>query len=347
MTASTKVALLAPETRNRESLVTILKNNGVEVVLSGSADRSFVQRLQSCNADVLLISINDDIGDDEDEIIDQITESTDLPILFNDSSTNGVAGGSDQNWAKKIIQKIQELSLGDVEPPVLNDIPSPMANASLKPVIPLLQPVDDDFLPAGDTLDLNVWVLGASLGGPQAVRQFLAAINEDLPVAFILAQHIGANHVTLLAEQLNRVTNFNVSPGRTGHRLQHKEVILTPADKHITFTSEGLLALQPAPPGTIYSPSIDHVMQEVANHFGSRAGTIIFSGMGDDGAKGCAAITSKGGIAWAQDIASCVVSSMPDQARKTGHISYSGHPEQLAQHLYEHYQSKRLQKQNF
>jgi len=345
MTASTKVALLAPEASNRESLKNILQNSGLEVVLSGSAEPSFIQRLKSCNADVLLISVNDNIGDDEDEIIDQITEVTELPILFNDSSTNGGAA-SDQVWAKKIIQKLRELA-NDESQQHQNAVPHPVANAMPKPVVPLLQPVDDDFLPAGDTLDLNVWVLGASLGGPQAVRQFLAAIKEDLPVAFILAQHIGANHVTLLAEQLNRVTSFSVSPGRTGHRLQHKEVILTPADKHITFTSDGLLALQPAPPGTIYSPSIDHVMHEVANHFGARAGTIIFSGMGDDGAKGCISITSKGGLAWAQDIASCVVSSMPDQARKTGHITFSGHPEELAQHLYDHYKSKRLQTQNF
>jgi len=346
MTASTKVALLAPEDGNRASLQSLLQENGLEVVLSGSAEPSFVQRLRSCHADVLLISVNDDIGDDEDNVIDQITEFSEMPILFNDSSTNN--DSSDKGWARKIIQKLRELV--ETEPvqeiPTLST-PQPVANAAPKPVVPLLQPVDDNFQPAGDTLDLNVWVLGASLGGPQAVRQFLAAIKEDLPVAFILAQHIGANHVTLLAEQLNRVTSFNVIPGRSGHRLQHKEVILTPADKHITFTSEGLLALQPAPPGTIYSPSIDHVMHEVANHFGARAGTIIFSGMGDDGAKGCISITNNGGLAWAQDIASCVVSSMPDQARKTGHITFSGHPEQLAQHLYEHYQAKQLHSQNF
>ena len=346
MTASTKVALLAPEARNRETLQNILQNSGLEVVLSGSADPSFVQQLQNCDADVLLISVNDETGDDEDDIIEQITELADLPILFNDSSSNGAAA-SDQSWAKKIIQKLRELAEEVVEEMPVRSAPHPVANAMPKPVAPLLQPVDDNFQPAGDTLNLNVWVLGASLGGPQAVRQFLAAIKEDLPVAFILAQHIGANHVTLLAEQLNRVTSFNVFSGRNGHRLQHKEVILTPADKHITFTADGLLALQPAPPGTIYSPSIDHVMHEVANHFGARAGTIIFSGMGDDGAKGCISITNKGGLAWAQDIASCVVSSMPDQARKTGHITYSGHPEQLAQHLYEHYKAKRLHRQNF
>jgi chemosensory pili system protein ChpB (putative protein-glutamate methylesterase) len=79
-------------------------------------------------------------------------------------------------------------------------------------------------------------------------------------------------------------------------------------------------------------------MTEVARRFGAKAGTIIFSGMGDDGARGCEAIAESGGVVWAQDIASCVVSSMPDQARKTGKVSYSANPEQLAKQLYEFYQ---------
>jgi chemotaxis response regulator CheB len=185
--------------------------------------------------------------------------------------------------------------------------------------------------------ELNVWVLGASLGGPQAVRQFLAAIDADLPVAFILAQHIGANHVTLLAEQLNRVTKLSVVPGRTGHKLRHNEVVLTPADKQLNVTADGFLSFQPAPPSAVYSPSIDNVMAEVAKHFGGNAGTIIFSGMGDDGAKGCEVMAKSGGIVWAQDIASCVVSSMPDHARKTGTVSFSAKPEDLAQQLFKHY----------
>ena len=81
-------------------------------------------------------------------------------------------------------------------------------------------------------------------------------------------------------------------------------------------------------------------MTEVAKRFGKRAGTIVFSGMGDDGARGCESIAENGGVVWAQDGASCVVSSMPDQARKTGTVSYSANPEHLAKHLLDFYQSE-------
>jgi len=184
---------------------------------------------------------------------------------------------------------------------------------------------------------INIWVLGASLGGPQAVRQFLSSVQADLPVAFVLAQHIGANHISLLAEQLNRITPFTVLSGRPGHLIRHNEVILTPADKNIKITDDGYLSFTPATKDAIYSPSIDNAIDAVASHYGDMAGAIVFSGMGDDGARGCESMAKHGGIVWAQDVESCVISSMPDQARKTSTVTFSANPHALAQRLYQYY----------
>ena len=190
---------------------------------------------------------------------------------------------------------------------------------------------------ATDDAGKNIWVLGASLGGPQAVRQFLMTIKEDLPVAFILAQHIGENHISLLAEQLNRISKFKVFPGYSGHRIRHKEVILAPAGKQLRVTQDGYIALSEQPADAIYSPCINDVMKTVAERYGKMSGTIIFSGMGDDGAIGCQSIAENGGIVWAQDVESCVISSMPDQARKTNNVTFSANPRRLADELYKYY----------
>jgi chemotaxis response regulator CheB len=183
----------------------------------------------------------------------------------------------------------------------------------------------------------NVWVLGASLGGPQAVRQFVMAIKEDLPVAFILAQHIGANHMSLLAEQLNRVTSFKVFTGYSGHMIRHREIILAPAGMQINIMDDGYIALKNEPPGTLYSPCINDVIEAVAKRYGNMSGAIVFSGMGDDGAIGCRSMAEHGGIVWAQDMDSCVISSMPDQARKTNNVTFSADPRKLADELYAYY----------
>ena len=367
LASTTKVAVFASTQRQRQHLQSMLEKNGLTVVISEAKGDQFLSALAKNQVDVLLIDIGDE-EDDELDFLDTINDKFDIPILFNDSGPEGVSlAASGDIWAKKLAEKLREMTNSEQnpKPETSNEAPFPVAKSSPKSinVTPIKQPQESvtpitaaNKLAAtlnvksntnaaaagarqatGRASDLNVWVLGASLGGPQAVRQFLSAIEQDLPVVFILAQHIGANHVSLLAEQLNRVTKFTVVPGKTGYQLKHGEVILTPADKQLSLTDDGFIALQPAPPATIYSPSIDNVMSEVARCFGKRSGTIVFSGMGDDGARGCEAIAEHGGIVWAQDIASCVVSSMPDQARKTGKVSYSANPEQLAKHLYEYY----------
>ena len=354
---STKVAVYASSQDQRQHLQSMLEKNGLNVPISEATGDKFLSALDKNPVDVMLIDLSDDEDEDLD-FLDTISEKHDIPILFNDSGAEGVSlTASSDLWAKKLAEKLSEMANGASKPAVKtpsNDVPFPQVQIKPKPVSgnpfasDLAKPAAKipDKPAAAEAVDsapaaLNVWVLGASLGGPQAVRQFLSSIHADLPVVFILAQHIGANHVSLLAEQLDRVTAFTVLPGKTGHKLRHGEVILTPADKQLAITDDGFVALTQAPPATIYSPSIDNVMTEVARCYGAKAGTIIFSGMGDDGARGCEAIADKGGIVWAQDIASCVVSSMPDQARKTGKVSYSANPEQLSQHLYEYYQGSK------
>lgn len=366
LATKTKVAVFATSEEQRQHLQTMLEKNGLSVAVSETQGDAFVAALNKQSVDVLLIDLDENDDDDDLDFLDEITDKFDTPVLFNDSGPEGVSlAASSDNWAKKLAAKLSEMAneakttdqaaqpetAPDERPfPVAQAKPQPAEQqptpTTRSPVTPLATASTDNVAkPAARTtaaapanVELNVWVLGASLGGPQAVRQFLSAIQEDLPVVFILAQHIGANHVSLLAEQLNRVTAFTVLPGKTGHQLKHGEVILTPADKQLAITDDGFLALTQAPPATIYSPSIDNVMTEVARRYGDKSGTIVFSGMGDDGARGCESIAEHGGIVWAQDIASCVVSSMPDQARKTGKVTYSATPEQLAKHLYEYYQ---------
>ncbi len=179
----------------------------------------------------------------------------------------------------------------------------------------------------------RVWVLGASLGGPQAVRAFLSRLSGESPIAFVLAQHIGEGFDQLLASQLDRETALHVVCARAGARLRHGDVLLAPLDQSLRIDRDGCVALHPLAERGIYSPSIDEVMHEVAQRYGVNAGAIVFSGMGDDGIEGARAIAAEGGVVWAQDAASAVISSMPDHARRAGVVSLSGPPESLADQL--------------
>ncbi len=329
--AAIRVAIVAGSDEHRQHLASLLREAGLVVIVHSANGDGLLHALDTQPADVLLVDLSEDT-ESQIAIIDTLLEYDGIPVLYNDSSAAGV--GTNALWAKKLARKLA----------VIVRQPEPETSAPL-PIDESPSDATDEKIPHSHNnmpaeAAVNVWVLGASLGGPQAVRQFLAAVDLDLPVAFVLAQHIGANHISLLAEQLNRITSFRVLAGVNGHLLRHHEVLLAPADKRLFISADGHIVLKPAPPDAIYSPSIDNVITVVAEQYGKSAGVIVFSGMGNDGTKGCETMARHRGVVWAQDGGSCVISSMPDQARKTCTVTFSANPQALAKQLYRYYQDE-------
>ena len=229
------------------------------------------------------------------------------------------------------IEAIEALAANEVFPDVEE---LPILDTLAVSEITLEDSIQANAIEAGAS---HVWVLGASLGGPLAVKEFLSYLPADLPVAFVLAQHIGESHIDLLGEQLDRATDLSVMTATPGHIINHSEVVLAPIEERILINEHGEISLHSLEKASIYTPSIDNVMEDIANTYQSTSGAIIFSGMGNDGEMSCQIINQYGGIIWAQEPNSCIISSMPDCARRTGYVSYSGTPQELALRLIDHF----------
>lgn len=181
----------------------------------------------------------------------------------------------------------------------------------------------------------RVWVLGASIGGPEAVRTFLAALPRDYPALFLVAQHLSDEYVETMTRQLARAIALPVRAPGHGERASHGEVLIVPNDRQLLVDAKGVVVLRElAEPGE-YRPSIDLVLSDVAERFGPGAGAIIFSGMSDDAAGGCRAVAAAGGRVYVQSPDSCVVSSMVEGVLDTGVVQFEGTPEELAARLTE------------
>lgn len=176
----------------------------------------------------------------------------------------------------------------------------------------------------------RAWVLGASIGGPDAVREFLANIPPGVQACFVLAQHMGADFVDLMVAQLQKATRLPVAIASAGMQAGHGQVLVAPIAERMLLDPSGevkVVALDEASP---YSPSIDRVLIDVADRFGADAGAIIFSGMAHDAIEGAKRLAAKGGNVWVQDPATCVVSSMIDGAMEAGIVGFIGTPADLA-----------------
>jgi chemosensory pili system protein ChpB (putative protein-glutamate methylesterase) len=177
----------------------------------------------------------------------------------------------------------------------------------------------------------RVWVLGASIGGPDAVREFLSGIPKSTRNVFLLAQHMGADFIDLMVSQLAKATPLEVKMAAAGSAAQAGQVLVVPLAERLLLGVDGDVRIVPLDEASPYSPSIDQVLFDIADRFGSRAGAIIFSGMAHDAIEGARHLAEKGGVVWVQDPATCVVSSMIDGAIEAGIVRYQGSPAALAQ----------------
>ncbi len=179
----------------------------------------------------------------------------------------------------------------------------------------------------------HVFVLCASIGGPEAVREFLSALPPRFPALFVLAQHMSEEFLEMMAAQLAKTTPLTVRTPSHGERVGHGDILVVPTTRRLQVDVDGVVVLSQLLEIPSASPSIGLVLHDMADAFGAKVGAIVFSGMAPDAVEGCQHIADRGGLVWAQDPSTCVLSSMVDEARAAGVVNFIGTPAQLAKNL--------------
>jgi len=180
----------------------------------------------------------------------------------------------------------------------------------------------------------QVCILAASMGGPSAVKAFLDALPTDIPVAFVLVQHIDPHMQEILPRILVRHNQWRCTLMHDEPmRLNIGEVLIVPATRQVTVDEHGVLTPLNERWPAQYQPSISEMMRRSSDVFADRLRVIVFSGMGDDGSNVAQHVCQQGGLIWAQTSASSDCASQPDSMRATGMVAFSGTPETLAQQL--------------
>jgi two-component system, chemotaxis family, protein-glutamate methylesterase/glutaminase len=179
----------------------------------------------------------------------------------------------------------------------------------------------------------NVIVIGASTGGPVALRELLSKLPADFPDALVIVQHIPAGFTGALASQLERQSRLRVREAQAGDMIRGGQALVAPGGHHLLFRPDGRVELNQAMEICGHRPSIDVTMQSVAQVFGANTRGILLTGMGEDGVQGLIAIRAKGGKTFAQDEKSSIVYGMPKQAIKKGLVDYVASPTELSRLL--------------
>ncbi len=169
--------------------------------------------------------------------------------------------------------------------------------------------------------DFRMVVIGSSTGGPPALQNIFSAIQDDIPVAFAVAQHMPPDFTRAFAERLNRFSALSIREAGNGDRVRPGEVLIAPGGKNLEFFPKGteIVAKVSEPKGhQRYLPSVDTLFSSAATIFGRRLLGVVLTGMGNDGVMGVHAIKNNGGTVFAEAEESCVVFGMPKEAIATG-----------------------------
>jgi len=179
------------------------------------------------------------------------------------------------------------------------------------------------------------WVaIGASTGGPAALRELLEEVPADAPVGFAIVQHIASGFELGLADWLNKELPFDVRLARDREVLRRGTVRLAPGGAHLRLEAGGVLRLDAQSPARRgHRPSVDDLFLSCAESCPREVAGVIMTGMGSDGAEGLLALRKAGGLTLAQDEASSIIFGMPKVALERGAADIALPPRALAQAL--------------
>jgi two-component system chemotaxis response regulator CheB len=165
-------------------------------------------------------------------------------------------------------------------------------------------------------------VMGASLGGFDALKIVLGALPSTFPVPVAIVQHQSVGSGSELATLLQRYTPLPIREANDKDTLQPGRVYLAPPSYHLLVDQDGLALSVDAP--VLYArPSIDVLFESAADVYGPATIGVVMTGTSRDGAAGLARIKQRGGTTIVEDPATALKRTMPDAALASTDVDWT------------------------
>jgi two-component system, chemotaxis family, protein-glutamate methylesterase/glutaminase len=196
------------------------------------------------------------------------------------------------------------------------------------------QPGNATAGPASGRMDaareIRIVAIGASTGGPAAIRTILSRLPVGFPAPLAIVQHMSKGFSRGLAEWLGESCPLPVLLMTNGGRMLPGHVYVAPADFHADVEPGGSIRLSTGDSEQELRPSVSRFFRSVARAYGRNAAGVLLTGMGRDGAEELKALKEAGAATIAQDSESSVIHGMPGEAIRIGAADQVLPPEEIA-----------------
>ena len=161
-------------------------------------------------------------------------------------------------------------------------------------------------------------LLGASTGGPQALRRVLMSWPKPLPFAAVIVQHLDAAFVPGLADWLGRECHHLVRVAEPGQPARPGTIYIAGGTQHLLLDANCVFRARAGAASDLHQPSVDALFESAARAGLAPGVAALMTGMGSDGARGLLALRRAGWKTIAQDQETSVVWGMPGAAVQSG-----------------------------
>ena len=173
--------------------------------------------------------------------------------------------------------------------------------------------------------------IGASIGGPFALRTLISGLSPDINVPLLIVQHITRGFIEGMVEWLKSDMKLPLHLASHGIKPEAGHVYFAPDDFHMEVGKSGSIILRKEVTANCICPSVSSLFRSVADVYGSHAIGVLLTGMGTDGSAELKLMRDKGAVTIAQDAQSSVVHGMPGEAIKLEGAAYILPPGDIAQ----------------
>jgi two-component system, chemotaxis family, protein-glutamate methylesterase/glutaminase len=168
---------------------------------------------------------------------------------------------------------------------------------------------------------VEIVVIGASTGGPNALAVLFPAFPADFPIPIVIVQHMPPVFTGRLAERLSSLSQIETQEAENGALVRPGRAWLAPGDFHVALARDAgavRLRTHQGPHENSCRPSADVLFRSAVEVYGAGVLAVVLTGMGQDGLRGCERIRAAGGQVLAQDAATSVVWGMPGAVCRAG-----------------------------
>lgn len=176
--------------------------------------------------------------------------------------------------------------------------------------------------------------IGASTGGPIAIRTLFSTLRPGLPVSFFVVQHIPPNFASGFADRLKRYSPFHVHLLSGEERIVPGHAYVVPSGFRLQLVSSDPLTvnLTPQEESSTYRPSLDETISALLPSQLPFL-LVVLTGMGSDGKQGSRWVREKRGKVVVQDEKSSTVYGMPKVVKEEGEVAFEGSPEEIGSYI--------------